>query len=155
MDTLKDFFKEEHRRRMQEAEEIVPLGMHVVHIIEKQQVVRRKTRWYWWSAGCVAFVAAAVGIGFYFRDYLAVFFQRVAEIAGFTTGKLVEIFENTKFALLSWGTGVTKTAEPGLIEKATTEISAWPVQVWYVVLLAAGVALLLGVDSLVRHRKPV
>ena len=101
MDTLKDFFNGEHRRRMQEAEEIVPLGMHVVHIIEKQQVVRRKTRWYWWSSGCVAFVAAAVGAGFYFRENLAVFFHRVSEIAGLVTGKLVEIYENTKFALLS------------------------------------------------------
>jgi hypothetical protein len=43
----------------------------------------------------------------------------------------------------------------GIIEKATSEITGWPVQVWYVVFLAAGVGLLLGADRLVRHRKPV
>lgn len=153
MDTLKDFFKDEHKRRMEEAAGIMPLGMHVVDMIEKQQAVRRKTRWYWWFSGSIAFVLAAVGAGFYFRDFLAVFFRWAGETSGVVTGRLVEVYQNIKISLLSWGTGVTQTAESGFIEKATTEISAWPVQVWYVIFLVAGVALLLGVDTLVRHRK--
>ncbi len=154
MYTLKDFFKEEQNRRMEEAAGIRPIGMHVVNIIEKQKAVRSKKRWYRWLSGSFAFVLAAVGIGIYFREFLAGIFRWADESSGVVTGRIVEIYENTKFSFLTWGAGVTQNAESGFIEKATTEISAWPVQVWYVVFLVAGVALLLGVDKLVRHRKP-
>jgi hypothetical protein len=40
------------------------------------------------------------------------------------------------------------------IEKATTEISVWPVQIWYVLALLLGIVLLVGADKLIRHKFP-
>ncbi len=154
MDTLKDFFKEEHNRRLEEAAGIMPLGLHVTNIIEKQQATRRKTRWYWWIAGGLVFVLATTGAGLYFRDYVATFFTRIAEIFVQITGNVVDYLKITGTSLAAGLSGARETASSGIIEKATTEVSAWPVQVWYVVFLVAGVALLLGVDNMVRRRKP-
>ena len=162
MDTLRDFFEDKRRETEQEAVLIPPMGAQLAAMIETRQTARRKRMIYLWIAGGLAFVLAAAGAGLYFRTYVGSFFSRLGESFASLGEIFARVTENIADSLRSIGislattvSGARETASSGIIEKATTEISAWPVQVWYVVLLAAGVALLLGVDSLVRHRKPV
>ncbi|MFA5445631.1 MAG: hypothetical protein WC262_11735 [Bacteroidales bacterium] len=153
MDTLRDFFEEKRRERENEAVLIPPMGAQLAAMIETRQIARRKHFIYWWIAGGLAFVLATAGVGLYFRSYVASFFTRIAEIFVQITGNITDYLKITGTSLAAGLSGARETAASGIIEKATSEMSGWPVQVWYVVFLAGGVALLLGVDRLVRHRK--
>lgn len=155
MDTLRDFFEDKHREREQEAALIPPMGAQLAALIETRQIARRKHYLYWWIAGGVVFVLAAAGAGLYFRTYVGSFFARLGEIFARITENIADYVKTTGISLATTVSGARETASSGIIEKATSEMSGWPVEVWYVVFLVGGVALLLGVDFLVRHRKPV
>ena len=161
MDTIRDFFEDKRREREQEAALVPPMGAQLVAMIETRQTARRKRIIYLWIAGGLVFVLAATGAGLYFRDYVAAFFTRMGEsftrlgeIFARVTENIADYLRTIGISLATTVSGARETATSGIIEKATTEVSGWPVQVWYVVFLVGGVALLLGVDRLVRHRKP-
>jgi len=161
MDTLRDFFEDKRRETEQEAVLIPPMGAQLAAMIETRQTARRKRMIYLWIAGGLAFVLAAAGAGLYFRTYVGSFFSRLGESFASLGEIFARVTENIADSLRSIGislattvSGARETASSGIIEKATAEVSGWPVQVWYVVFLVGGVALLLGVDRLVRHRKP-
>ncbi len=154
MDTLRDFFEDKRRETEQEAVLIPPMGAQLAAMIETRQIARRKHDLYWWIAGGLVFVLGAIGAGLYFRTYVAAFFERIAEIVVQIIGNITDYLKITGTSLAAGLSGARETAGSGFIEKATAEVSGWPVQVWYVVFLVGGVALLLGVDRLVRHRKP-
>jgi hypothetical protein len=161
MDTLRDFFEDKRRETEQEAVLIPPMGAQLAAMIETRQIARRKRIIYLWIAGGLVFVLATTGAGLYFRDYVATFFTllgesfaRLGEIFARVTENIADYVKTTGISLAAGLSGARETAGSGFIEKATAEVSGWPVQVWYVVFLVGGVALLLGVDRLVRHRKP-
>jgi hypothetical protein len=155
MDTLRNFFEDERNRREKEAAVMMPAGDRIAAMIAKQQQSKHRNRWIAWLSGSLGFAIVAAVAGLYFREPLAVACRWAESFAGGVSDRIAEIFENIKLTLFSWGTGISPAAGMGIIEKATSEITGWPVQVWYVVFLAAGVGLLLGADRLVRHRKPV
>ncbi len=161
MDTLRDFFEDKRRETEQEAVLIPPMGAQLAAMIETRQIARRKRIIYLWIAGGLVFVLAAIGVGLYFRTYVGSFFTllgesfaRLGEIFARVTENIADYVKTTGISLAAGLSGARETAGSGFIEKATAEVSGWPVQVWYVVFLVGGVALLLGVDRLVRHRKP-
>ncbi|MFA5289220.1 MAG: hypothetical protein WC361_07805 [Bacteroidales bacterium] len=153
MDTLRDFFEEEQLRHREEAAGMLPLGSRVTELIAKQEAARKKTYWIWWLTGSAGFLLVAVFAAVYFSEQLAGVFRWVETVTGQVTGKVAGIFENVRVAVISKVSGISASSGEGFIEKATSEVSGWPVQIWYVVLLAAGVALLVGVDYLVRRRR--
>lgn len=155
MDALRDFFEEEQRRNMEEAAGMPLLGMRVTELIAKQEAARKKTHRIWWLTGGAGFLPVAVFAAVYFRGQLAEAFRWVETIVSQTTGEVAGFIENMKYALISRASGISASAGQGFMEKATSEISGWPVQVWYMIFLAAGVGLLLGADHLVRRRKSV
>lgn len=153
MDTLRDFFEEEQLRHREEAAGMLPLGSRVTELIAKQEAARKKTHWIWWLTGSAGFLLVAVFAAVYFSEQLAGVFRWVETVTGQVTGKVAGIFENVRVAVISKVSGISASSGEGFIEKTTSEVSGWPVQIWYVVLLAAGVALLVGVDYLVRRRR--
>jgi hypothetical protein len=160
MDTLRDFFEEKRRESENEAVLIPPMSERLAALIETRQIARRKHDLYWWIAGGLVFVLGAAGAGLYFRTFVGSFFARMGEsftrlgeIIARVTENIADYLRTIGISLATTVSGARETAGSGFIEKATTEISGWPVQVWYVVFLVGGVALLLGVDRLVRHRK--
>jgi hypothetical protein len=153
MDTLRDFFEEEQRRHREEAAGMPPLGMRVTELIAIQEAARKKTHRIWWLTGGAGFLMVAVFAAMFFRDQLAEAFRWVETVVSQTTGEVSGFIENIKYTVISRASGISAPAGEGFIEKATAEISGWPVQIWYVVLLVAGVGLLLGADHLVRRRR--
>ncbi|HPK39474.1 MAG: hypothetical protein BWX93_01575 [Bacteroidetes bacterium ADurb.Bin139] len=153
MDTLKDFFEEEQRHRREEAAGMPTLGMRVTELIAKQEAARKKTHRIWWLTGGAGFLMVAVFAAVYFQEQLTGVFRWVETLVSHTTGAVTGFMENTKYALISRASGITASSGQGFMEKATSEISGWPVQIWYVVLLVAGVGLLLGADYLLRRRR--
>jgi hypothetical protein len=153
MDALRDFFEEEQRRHREEAAGMPPLGMRVTELIAKQEATRKKTHRIWWLTGGAGFLMVAVFAAVYFREQLAEAFRWVETVAGETAGKVTGFIENIKYAVIGRVSGIKAPAGEGFMEKATSEISGWPVEVWYVVMLVAGVGLLLGADHLLRRRR--
>lgn len=153
MDSLRKFFEDERNRREKEAASIMPAGDLIAAMIRKQRGFTYRKRLMSRLLGGVGFVFVAAASIVYFREFVAEAFLWIKNVAGQVSGKIAEIYANTKPALLSWSAGISGTAETGIIEKATSEISGWPVQIWYMVFLAAGVGLLLGADRLIRSRK--
>ncbi|MDD2289649.1 MAG: hypothetical protein PHT64_00720 [Bacteroidales bacterium] len=153
MDTLRDFFEEEQRHHREEAAGMPPLGMRVTELIAKQEADGKKTHRIWWLTGGAGFLLVAVFAAVYFQEQLAVAFHWVEALVSQTTGEVTSFMESMKYTLISRASGITASSGQGFIEKATSEVSGWPVEIWYVVLLIAGVGLLLGADHLLRSRR--
>ena len=139
MDSLRKFFEDERNRREKEAASIMPAGDLIAAMIRKQRGFTYRKRLMSRLLGGVGFVFVAAASIVYFREFVAEAFLWIENVAGQVSGKIAEIYANTNlpFFLVS---RYKRDGRDRIIEKATSEISGWPVQIWYMVFLAAGVA---------------
>ncbi len=148
-------FKKERDKREAEAASMPPLGATIVIKIAEEQAIRQKKHMYRWIAAalCLLLIGLATlvllpqtPIGD-FSGLQSAFLKLNIQITGWITG-----LSNSATSVTTQIIAIRESTVT-ILKQTISEIIQWPFHIWYIILLAAGVAMLMYADHLQRHRK--
>lgn len=155
MKTIEEqFFAHERKQRTIEASGMPSLRGNIIEMLDKQAVSRKRFRIWAWITGISAFAGLVVASCIYSGETYLSFFRWIERTA---VSLSAAVSDTVRQILVKTGeivSGIFTGLQLPAIEKATAEISVWPVQIWYVLALLFGIVLLVGADKLIRHKFP-
>lgn len=137
-----------------EASGMPSLRGNIIEMLDKQAVSRKRFRIWAWITGISAFAGLFVFSCFYSGETYLSLFSWIERTAVSLSEAVSDTFRQIVARMGEMVSGFFTGLPLPAIEKATTEISVWPVQIWYVLALLLGIVLLVGADKLIRHKFP-
>ena len=155
MKTIEEqFFAHERKQRTMEASGMPSLRGNIIEMLDKQTVSRKRFRIWAWITGISAFAGLFVFSCFYSGETYLSLLSWIERTAVSLSEAVSDTFRQIVARMGEMVSGFFTGLPLPAIEKATTEISVWPVQIWYVLALLLGIVLLVGADKLIRHKFP-
>lgn len=137
-----------------EASGMPSLRGNIIEMLDKQAVSRKRFRIWAWITGISAFAGLFVFSCFYSGETYLSLFSWIERTAVSLSEAVSDTFRQIVARMGEMVSGFFTGLPLPAIEKATMEISVWPVQIWYVLALLLGIVLLVGADKLIRHKFP-
>ena len=137
-----------------EASGMPSLRGNIIEMLDKQAVSRKRFRIWAWITGISAFAGLFVFSCFYSGETYLSLLSWIERTAVSLSEAVSDTFRQIVARMGEMVSGFFTGLPLPAIEKATTEISVWPVQIWYVLALLLGIVLLVGADKLIRHKFP-
>ena len=137
-----------------EASGMPSLRGNIIEMLDKQAVSRKRFRIWAWITGISAFAGLFVFSCFYSGETYLSLFSWIERTAVSLSEAVSDTFRQIVARMGEMVSGFFTGLPLPAIEKATTEISVWSVQIWYVLALLLGIVLLVGADKLIRHKFP-